>query len=79
MKDAWSEENDKIEYETSSGAKFRPSLLNGLVQPPDHATILGTLPTREECDKLVARFFDAYNPFIPTRCESFYIWGAGTC
>lgn len=71
MKDAWSEENDKIEYETTSGAKFRPSLLNGLVEPPDRAAILASLPGREECDGLVGRFFKAYNPLIPARCEFF--------
>jgi hypothetical protein len=72
MKDAWSEENDKIEYTSGpapSGRPYRPTLLSGLAQPPDRATILDSLPSREAADKLVARFFDSYNPAIPAPCK----------
>lgn len=74
MKDAWSEENDKIEL--SSGPQqspvtrgHRPGLLAGLTQPPDRSTILASLPSREAADKLLIRFFESYNPAIPARCE----------
>jgi hypothetical protein len=73
MKDAWSEENDKIELSNGSQSPVtkdhRPSLLAGLTQPPDRSTIFASLPSREACDKLVARFFDSYNPAIPARCK----------
>ncbi|KAG9229565.1 hypothetical protein BJ875DRAFT_187291 [Amylocarpus encephaloides] len=69
MKDAWSEENDKIEYvdteQNSSKNVHRPSLLNGLNPPPDRATLLSSLPPREEATKVITRFFDAYSPSIP--------------
>ena len=69
MKDAWSEENDKIEYldteQTNSKNVHRPSLLNGLEPPPDRATILSSLPPREEASKVIKRFFDSYSPSIP--------------
>ncbi|KAF4631297.1 hypothetical protein G7Y89_g6826 [Cudoniella acicularis] len=71
MKDAWSEENDKIEFSsgspTSTTKPYRPSLLSGLAQPPDRATVLESLPSRDAADKLVTRFFDSYNPSIPAR------------
>ncbi|KAE9375537.1 hypothetical protein N431DRAFT_332569 [Stipitochalara longipes BDJ] len=71
MKDAWSEENDKIEFSTGSASPVtkdhRPSLLSGLTQPPDRSTIVGSLPSRETADRLVARFFESYNPATPAR------------
>jgi hypothetical protein len=73
MKDAWSEENDKIEFSSGSQSPItkdhRPSLLSGLTQPPDRSTIVASLPSREEADKLVTRFFQSYNPATPARCE----------
>jgi hypothetical protein len=73
MKDAWSEENDKIEFTTGFESLItkahRPSLLAGLTQPPDRSTIVASLPSRSAADKLIARFFDSYNPAIPARCE----------
>ena len=76
MKDAWSEENDKIEFSNGSQSPitkdYRPSLLSGLTQPPDRSTIVGSLPSREAADKLVARFFESYNPANPARCEFIY-------
>jgi hypothetical protein len=73
MKDAWSEENDKIEFSTGSETPItkdhRPSLLSGLTQPPDRSTIVASLPPREAADKLVARFFESYNPASPARCK----------
>ena len=73
MKDAWSEENDKVDHLSNQkpvgGTVFRPSLLAGLSEPPDHATILGSLPSREASDRLIKRFFDAYNPQIPAQCK----------
>jgi len=76
MKDAWSEENDKIEYSIGSQSPttkdYRPSLLSGLTQPPDRSTIVGSLPSRETTDKLVARFFESYTPATPARCEFIY-------
>ncbi|KUJ18078.1 uncharacterized protein LY89DRAFT_781173 [Mollisia scopiformis] len=72
MKEAWIEENDKIEFtngfeEPVITKPHRPGLFSGLTQPPDRATILATLPIREAADKLVVRFFDYYNPAIPSR------------
>ncbi|KAF8854134.1 hypothetical protein BDZ45DRAFT_48299 [Acephala macrosclerotiorum] len=74
MKDAWSEENDRIEFasglqepEPAVATPHRPGLFSGLTQPPDRATILASLPTKEAADKLVLRFFDHYNPAIPAR------------
>lgn len=72
MKDAWSEENDKIEYKGGSvttGEPYRPSLLSGFSKPPDRATIVESLPSREAADKLVSRFFDSYTPSVPATCE----------
>jgi hypothetical protein len=73
MKDAWSEENDKIKFSSGSQSPItkdhRPSLLSGLTQPPDRSAIVASLPSREEADKLVTRFFQSYNPAIPARCE----------
>ncbi|KAH8687675.1 hypothetical protein BGZ60DRAFT_362754 [Tricladium varicosporioides] len=72
MKDAWSEENDRIEFLSGTSPvqdnkNHRPSLLSGLTQPPDRATILESLPSKEAVDRLVTRFFEAYNPSIPAR------------
>jgi hypothetical protein len=73
MKDAWSEENDKIEFFSASQSPItkyhRPSLLSGLTQPPDRSTIIASIPFREEADKLVTRFFQSYNPATPARCR----------
>ena len=73
MKDAWSKENDKIEFSSGSQSPitkgYRPSLLSGLTQPPHRSTIVASLPSREEADKLVTRFFQSYNPATPARCE----------
>ncbi|KAE8452752.1 hypothetical protein EG329_013024 [Mollisiaceae sp. DMI_Dod_QoI] len=79
MKDAWSEENDKIEFtngfqEPIATRPHRPGLFSGLTQPLDRATILASLPTREAADKLILRFFDSYNPAIPAR----YVLHKGT-
>ncbi|RFU33331.1 hypothetical protein B7463_g2979, partial [Scytalidium lignicola] len=46
---------------------YRPSLLTGLSSPPDRATILASLPSRDATDKLVDRFFEDNNPCIPTQ------------
>jgi hypothetical protein len=76
MKEAWSEENDKIEYNTSpslTSKPHRPGLLTGLSAPPDRATILASLPSREASDKLLYNFFNSYNPAIPARCELHHI------
>jgi hypothetical protein len=73
MKDAWSEENDKIEFSSGSQSPItkdhRPSLLSGLTQPPDRSTIVSSFPSREATDKLMTRFFQSYNPAAPARCE----------
>jgi hypothetical protein len=74
MKDAWSEENDKIELSSGSHSPannndHRPSLLSGLTQPPDRSTIVASIPSREATDKLVTRFFQSYNPATPAKCE----------
>lgn len=74
MKEAWIEENDKIEFtngfqEPIIAKPHRPGLLHGLTQPPDRATILASLTTREAVDKLMVRFFEYYVPTIPSRCE----------
>jgi hypothetical protein len=73
MKDAWSEENDKIEFSSGSQSPItkdhRPSLLAGLTQPPDRSTIVASIPSREAADKLVTRFFESYNPATPARCK----------
>ncbi|TVY14276.1 Equisetin cluster transcription factor eqxF [Lachnellula arida] len=68
MKDAWSEENDKIEFSNGpvpTRKPFRPSLVSGLSQPPDRATIMESLPSREAADRLVAHFFKSYTPSVP--------------
>jgi hypothetical protein len=73
MKDAWSEENDKIDCSTgedmSMVREHRPSLLSGLTAPPDRATIMESLPDTTAAYKLIERFFDAYNPSLPARCK----------
>lgn len=73
MKEAWSEENDQTEVSNRaaihSPKSHRPSLLNGLTSPPDRATVLASLPTRELADKLVVRFFESYNPAMPAQRE----------
>jgi len=73
MKEAWSEDNDKIELSACRLASdrptkaHRPGLLAGLTPPPDRSTIMQSLPTREAADKLLLHFFDSYNPCIPAR------------
>jgi hypothetical protein len=74
MKEAWIEENDKIEFtngfqEPIVAKPHRLGLLHGLTQPPDRTTILASLPAREAVDKLMVRFFEYYVPTIPSRCE----------
>lgn len=74
MKEAWIEENDKIEFtnsfqEPATARPHRPGLLHGLAQPPDRPTILVSLPTREAVDKFIVRFFEYYVPTIPSRCK----------
>jgi hypothetical protein len=73
MKEAWSEENDQIElskgFLTASPRLFRPSLLSGLTPPPDRATVLASLPPKDETDKIIAHFFQFYNPAMPAKCE----------
>jgi hypothetical protein len=73
LKDAWSEENDKIEYydgfESLTTKAHRPSILTGLNPPPDRLTIMASLPPREASDRLIHQFFDSYNPAIPARCK----------
>ncbi len=73
MKDAWSEENDKIEFKAALpptiAKAHRLGLLTGLTQPPDRSTILASLPSKNAADKLVLRFFTTYNPAIPARCK----------
>jgi hypothetical protein len=73
MKDAWSAENDKIDYindsttpRTTSG---RLGLLNGLGELPEHEAILSTLPPKEDAYRLVMRFYACYNPSNPGQCE----------
>ncbi|KAF7925206.1 hypothetical protein BELL_0270g00050 [Botrytis elliptica] len=66
MKDAWIDEHDR--FETSlppATASYRPSLSGSLTEPPDRASILASLPSRKEADKLIERFFESYNPSIP--------------
>ncbi|KAG4436745.1 hypothetical protein IFR05_007763 [Cadophora sp. M221] len=73
MKEAWSEDNDKIELTNSAQRSFRPAsehrpgLLAGLTAPPDRFTILQSIPPREAADILILHFFDSYNPCIPAR------------
>ncbi|THV45841.1 hypothetical protein BGAL_0445g00040 [Botrytis galanthina] len=72
MKDAWIDDHDQ--FETSlppATTSYRPSLLGSLTEPPDRATILASLPSRKEADKLIERFFESYNPFIPA-CYLFH-------
>lgn len=75
MKDAWNEENDKVElasgfYQPPVIQAHRPGLLSGLTPPPDRSTILESLPSKSAADKLLGRFFDSYNPAMPARCGS---------
>ncbi|KAG0652489.1 Fusarisetin A cluster transcription factor fsa6 [Hyphodiscus hymeniophilus] len=71
MKDAWSEENDHVELSTGVlpplSKTRRPNLLNGLTDLPDRATIISSLPSKDAADRLVAYFFDNYNPSIPAQ------------
>ncbi|KAL2071563.1 hypothetical protein VTL71DRAFT_12798 [Oculimacula yallundae] len=73
MKEAWSEENDKIELAESAYRSFSPAkkhrrgIFTGLTAPPDRSTILQSLPSREAADRLILHFFDSYNPCIPAR------------
>lgn len=70
MKDAWIDDHDQ--FETSlppATTSYRPSLLGSLTEPPDRATILASLPSRKEADKLIERFFESYNPSIPACCK----------
>jgi hypothetical protein len=73
MKDAWSEENDKIEFSTSllppTAKSHRPSLLSGLTPPPDRANVVSSLPPKDAADKLIFRFFGSYSPAVPAPCE----------
>jgi hypothetical protein len=72
MKDAWSEENDKIEFTNGpvpAGKPYRPTLLSGLSSPPSRETIMESLPSREAADKLVGRFFESYTPSVPATCK----------
>ena len=72
MKDAWSEENDHVELSNgflpfSSSKARRPNLLNGLTELPDRSMIMSSLPAKDAADKLVAYFFENYNPSLPAR------------
>jgi hypothetical protein len=72
MKDAWREENDHVELSNgflppSSIKARRPNLLNGLTELPDKSTVMSSLPSKEAADKLIASFFDNYNPALPAR------------
>lgn len=70
MKDAWVDDHEQIETSLPPATtSHRPSLLNGLGEPPDRATILASLPTRKQADKLIERFFQSYNPSIPACCK----------
>lgn len=73
MKEAWSEENDQIELSNAiishSPKPHRPSLLSGLTPPPDRATIIASLPSRDQADRLVVRFFESYNPAMPAKSK----------
>lgn len=73
IKDAWKttdvmEEIDAIS-KTQSSQKFRPSLINGLSQPPNFEEILSSLPSKPAADKLVHHFFECYSPAIPARSK----------
>ncbi|ESZ92627.1 putative C6 transcription factor [Sclerotinia borealis F-4128] len=72
MKDAWVDDHDQIDTTLPPATiSHRPSLLGGLTEPPDRSTILSSLPTRLEADKLIDRFFASYNPSIPA-CYLFH-------
>ncbi|CZS92262.1 uncharacterized protein RCO7_00770 [Rhynchosporium graminicola] len=64
MKEAWSEDNDKIELTDSAHRSYctarehQPGILAGLTAPPDRFTILQSLPSREAADRQVP-FFSA--------------------
>ena len=45
----------------------RPNLLNGLTELPDRSTIMSSLPSKDAADKLIAYFFENYNPALPAR------------
>jgi hypothetical protein len=47
----------------------RPNLLNGLSEFPDRSTILLSIPPRDVCDRLIARFFADRNPLIAAPCK----------
>jgi hypothetical protein len=73
IKDAWKttdvmEEINAIS-KTQSSHKFRPSLINGLSQPPNFEEILSSLPSKPAADKLVHHFFECYSPAIPARSK----------
>ena len=71
MKDAWSEENDHVGLSNGpfspSIKACRPNLLNGLTELPDRSTIMSSLPSKDAADKLIAYFFENYNPALPAR------------
>lgn len=73
MKEAWSEENNRIEYgnlvEPQTTKSHRPGLLAGLTAPPNRATIVASTPSKEASDRLIDQFFGSYNPAIPARCK----------
>lgn len=72
MKDAWDEEHDNhlptARESPGSGQQLhRPSILHGMTQPLPMSVIEADIPKRETCEKLVARFFDAYSPAMPAK------------
>jgi hypothetical protein len=69
MKDAWSEDNDGSESSSrpQSSKNYRPSLLTGLTPPPKRSVVMASLPSKDAADKLVAHFFDHFNPAVPAR------------
>ena len=72
MKDGCSEENDHEGFpmgflSISSTRTRRPDLLNGPTDLPDRATIMSSLPYKNAAVRLVACFFDNYNPSIPAQ------------
>ncbi|RDW62634.1 hypothetical protein BP5796_10936 [Coleophoma crateriformis] len=75
IKDAYDEgdEEHKIhimrtgESSEPSPQHHRHSILHGMTQPPPISEIEADLPPKETCEKLVARFFDAYSPAMPAR------------
>ena len=43
-----------------------PVLLSGVLKPTTKLEILASMPTKATADELVVRFFEAYNPLIPS-------------